>query len=504
MIENVHNENLDSAIARAITFENELERLVKRYLPINFAPLAASTLLGVLSNQNQWGTYPPHIIVKSIEANCAYFRNYRTAVLDERRFNEIISLQTDYYDPYLRYVLQDLQDLDLFALAMSREQFELQHTPTLDLFARSIILYSDSPQLSRSRELFEARTQITISDWIFLCFIITSVVYGHDVSIFHLRNILESDIKSMPRAAAPYFLECASATPSQIGTLYKNIRQRHSPHLHIFLKSSFFSKPLLNIGEDNYLVVHPYLIFNHADQGIYDICISEFQDVFSNEFGASFEKYVGELLGEFYSPDSIINEGKMADLIEGRVCDYVIELSDCILLVECKATKYSADLLTENAILHDNSTGKIANAFEQIRNTGARIVDSQLDLLICDNSKPLVAISVFYGDLYFANSDGYFERFIRNRMDPDFLGDWPEPLLVRPQIMKIDTFERFLTVCREKKFSPKELIDQKVRLPYEQVGDWQAFIHARSTDISNWEIKLLSDAGKRFIEEFGV
>ncbi len=146
--------------------------------------------------------------------------------------------------------------------------------------------------------------------------------------------------------------------------------------------------------------------------------------------------------------------------------------------------------------MQDNSTGKIADAFEQINNTGARIVDGQQDQLIRDTSKPLVAISVFYGDLYFANSEVYFERFISERMDPGILGDWPEPLSARPQIMKIDTFERFLTVSRELHLSPKELLDMKLKLPYLQVGDWEAYIRSISQDVNNWGDRFIGKGWK--------
>lgn len=495
------DETIDEAIRRARAFNRELERLTKRYQPRQFAPFVATILHKVLGDQSQWARYPPHTLVNAIEANCAYFRGHRDVEFSQNRFDQIINHYKDYYDPYLKYVIRVEKSADLFALALSREQFDLQRRPNLDDFARTLLLYEIDDPISGSSSLFNNHTGISVNDWIYMCFAIQSHVLNRSSPLVRSEDYTESIVSSVPRDSVPAFLEQVSAPPESIGEHFRSERSNYPAHLHIFIKSAFFMKPLIAFEDGQYLVVHPNLIFYHADQGLYDACFRLNQDVFAEEFGKSFENYIGLILGEFFSKDRIHSESELRPISTGRTCDFLVDDEHCVILIECKATRYSSDLLTENAILNDNSTGKIADAFEQLHSTAARVANGDFRGLIGDRVRPIVGLVAMYGELYFANSDTYFNKFISERLDQDVLEDWPNPLAHSPQIMRVGTLEAFLVVMRERKESPLKLIEDKLRLPYIQTGDWQSYLGSISQEIQNWSIPALDDTAQTYFRD---
>jgi hypothetical protein len=171
-------------------------------------------------------------------------------------------------------------------------------------------------------------------------------------------------------------------------------------------------------------------------------------------------------------------------------------LSKC--QVASKATRFSHDLLTENAVLQDNSTGKVAEAFEQIYETARRIVKGDLDTLLADKAKPLIGVVVTHGELHGVNSPFYFEAFTSKRLEKGISQDWPGCLTHTPQIMKIDTLENFLVVMRETGLSPLELIKTKLSQPYERTGDWPQYMQVYSSKVRDRGIPVLRSAADEF------
>ena len=488
-----------ASVQQAEQFFEELERLVRRYAPQTFGVTISSLLHRVMRDANQWTYYPPHMLVNAVEANCAYFRGHRDNPVTPDRINEILNHYKAYYDPYLRHVLENRKSLDLLFLAMSRQQFDLQRSPTLSDFARALLLYVTNNPLPRSSVLFENHTGFTFHEWVYMCFAVHAYVMTHpDSPLISPDNFLSSTITSIPMAAVKPFFQRASLSPKAFGQEYRSLRQDYEPYLHTFLKSVFLKHPLIAYDDDNYLVVHPYLILHHADEGLYQNCLSIASKTFYGEFSRSFEKYVGSILADFFPQPSIFPESRIQSLSPGRSCDFLVNHPDCVLLVECKAIRFSSDLFTENAVRQDNSTGKVAKAFGQIYETAKRIANGELGNQLGYEGKPLVGIVVTYGELYFVNSPFYFETFISKRMDDALLEDWPGELAYSPQVMKIDSLENFLVVTRETGHSPLDLIQTKLSLPYEQTGDWPQYMKANLDKAKDRGIPILQAATDKF------
>ena len=247
------------------------------------------------------------------------------------------------------------------------------------------------------------------------------------------------------------------------------------------------------------MVVHPYLIFHHAQNGLYRLCQELDLELFGNEFGASFERYVGNLLSHLNNQITIILENQLLLAHRSKVCDFLVEFEDCILLCECKATQYSAKLYTENAIAGDNSTNKMADAFEQLYISARNIRDGVYSKSISNSNKPIVGIVATYGNLPFANSNWYFQHAISNRMSQEILKDWPWPMDVFPQILHIQGLEELVIVMNKLNQSPLELIREKLKKEYSQVGDWSQYISViLNKKVHNWDFPFLDDSTNQF------
>ena len=83
--------SIEKSIRDAEEFYTELERLVKRYNPIDFGFVISGIIKDVLDNQGKQRFYPIHFLVHSIEANCAYHRSYFNDQLILRKIDQIFN-----------------------------------------------------------------------------------------------------------------------------------------------------------------------------------------------------------------------------------------------------------------------------------------------------------------------------------------------------------------------------------------------------------------------------
>ena len=111
----------------------------------------------------------------------------------------------------------------------------------------------------------------------------------------------------------------------------------------------------------------------------------------------------------------------------GKSCDFLVILNDELLLVECKATWSTARDLAENALDKDTSNSKIAVGIVQIYTTAYDIESGIFDALGAARNKAALGIVVTLGDLVYANSQWYFEKFVLAKAQPK-LKEPPDPV----------------------------------------------------------------------------
>jgi hypothetical protein len=367
--------------------------------------------------------------------------------------------------------------------------------------SRCLILFVENDVLPNISIDFKKKFGITLYEWVYMCFAVRSLTQGIRPPVFSADNFFNTKIPNFPKNAVLPFLSESSLSPFEVGEKYFSIRKEYPSYLHIHIKSIFLDFPLISFKNQEYLLVHPQIIINHATEGLHRICSELNQTSFSTEFGKSFENYTRHLINEIPNIINILNEDEIQKVSLGKSCDFLIELSDCLLLIECKATQYNHDLFTENAISKDTSTLKIGEAFEQIILTCKRIKNRELDTLLVDGGKPVLGFCLTYGNIQFANAPEYFKKYIS-----PILFDKNTELLeclsileYIPQVISIKVFERFIMALIHQKISPISLIKQKLSGTYNQTGDWDAYLNNEYNKlINNWKLQFLEVETAKF------
>jgi hypothetical protein len=488
------------AKVRADTFYSGLERLLKRYDPRDFGPAMASMVFELIDKPNSWRHYPLHYLIHAIEANCAYHKPPRKREFTQRHINQVMNHYHGYYDPYLQYTLQELKSLEFFALAMARQQFPYQETPGMTELARCLLLFVQGDPLHNTGARFVSDYGFTMYDWVYMTSLVRAYVLDKRPPLTYPANYLDSEIDSIPRSAVSPFLEMSSLSPGEVAAHYHAMRRGFPSYLHIFIPSVFLEYPLIAYDDGAYLAVHPTLLFRHTTNGLYRVCENMDADLFHSEFADSFERYVGKVLSQLANVNRVWTESEVQATSPGAACDYVVDHRDCILLVECKSARYSATLLTENAVAGDNSTGKVAEGFEQIHHTAHRLQAGELEPLLGSLAKPAYGFVVTFGDLRFANSPWYVQTFVIPRMHLSDHSQWPPPLDTEPQVVSIDTLEDIVIALNLAGLSPPDLIEQKLSQRFNEVGDWPQYLATTyKNGATEWELPLLRSAVDAFV-----
>ena len=248
-----------------------------------------------------------------------------------------------------------------------------------------------------------------------------------------------------------------------------------SNQFHPFIRTQFLQYPILNLGNGDVQVPHPDLLLRHTLEGVHRLA----RDVsgFDNEFGDAFQTYVGKL-ARWLEPDLILNDRQLEQESSERSCDYLLQLGDEIVLVECKATVLAARLLFDRTLLNDTSTGMVAKGLSQVYSTARDIRDGRFQSLGVRAELPARAIVVTFGDLPFPNGDWYFSNYLAARAEKMLSRKiFPAKNIVgQPIILSIEAFEKWASALNHLSLSPSQLSDKKNECSYMEVGDWDTYL----------------------------
>ena len=226
-------------------------------------------------------------------------------------------------------------------------------------------------------------------------------------------------------------------------------------------------------------------------------------EVFGKEFGDVFESYVGDLLQKLENVVLVLRERDLQIAEDDSACDYAVIIDDCVLLVECKAVRFSADLATENAIRGDNSTTKIAHAISQILVTAERITRGSVPGIPDVPENKIIGIVVTLGRIFFANSPEYIERYVHPGLSETL--HRTQALGYQPQILSIDALEDMITVLNAESIGIHKLVERKLQDEYSSVGDWDPYLYNKYNNTGvNWSALLPLSVVDDFLETHGL
>jgi hypothetical protein len=466
--------DFDAANELARFYEN-LETLLKRHQPRDYAIFATRQLDAAFGDPKKLAQFSPHHVLHSIQANCAYTRGHSSDPVDFNRFARVMNVYHGHRDPLKAGHLAD-EKFTLFFLAMHREQMEIQYFHSKATIARNYSLFIAGTPMPRLLAEFEAACGLTFDDWLSLCFIAAVAAHSSDSQPFHRDKLAKCDLHCVAPERVDRFLKAISRSPREIGDRFRSLREQTKPQFHSLIRSVFLGFPLMAFGDGTFLAPHWQLLLRHSRHGLYTAIKA--LPSFGKEFGSSVQQYVGQVLACAHYTVHMLRSSELEERSPGKSCDYLIEFPESILLVESKATSFAAERLVEQAILQDGSTGKIADGIEQLYTTAHDLGSGVFRPLGIDDSKPVIGVVVTFGEIPFANSDWYLNTFILTRAESKLKQPiYPSPNMQRvPIVMSISTLELLVMAMNSLGASLLSLCQEKDALPYITVGDWDTFL----------------------------
>lgn len=465
----VDEQNLRSAAVMRQLY-GRLEDVLKRHRPEEYAVVVTQCLRKYRDSHS----VPPHWALHSIEASCAYARGHNSDPVTIDRVRRVLNVYANHMDPYLAK-LSDDAEADLFGLAMYREQMEIQYQWSESELRRNELLFDPDTSIAKLAQEFHGCYGISTHSWIRCCMACTILV-GHSEGSYVRREDLHRFGRPATPAEIGRFLELSSVDAKALGVSFRAKRTDTKPHLHGLVRSAFLETPLLRIDGEHYLAPLPPLLLRHSGHGLYHRMRQ--LPSFRKEFGPAFNRCVHELAEQSRDRRRVVPAKDVEDRATGNSCDLVIELPDCVLAVECKATVVSANYTTALALRQDNSTTKIRYAYGQLYGTAHDIRCGLYDDLGLSKSKPVLGIVVTWDTIPFANSDWYRTSILRPEeiaalVPPIFPSD---NMTRRPIVISLTTFEALVECLNSKPVTMLGLYDEWESLPFLRGGDWDRFL----------------------------
>jgi len=196
----------------------------------------------------------------------------------------------------------------------------------------------------------------------------------------------------------------------------------------------------------------------------------------------------------------------MENTATGKSCDFLVEMKDTIILIECKACSFTANRLTNNAIENNNSTGQVAKGLIQLYASAKDLENGRLKKFGIYRNKTTMGIVVTFGEIPLANSEWYFEEFFLKRADKK-LNEviYPSKQMTRrPIVIDVSGLERLVATLNSDKRTLQALYDKKQAEGYHKTGDWGIWLASQQASECLELPSFLQDAKTEFLNELGI
>ena len=485
-------------------FYGSLGRLIGRYEPVTWTQHVAHQLRRLRDNPNLMGRVPPHILLRSIEANAAYWRNGNRYEFTPRRFHQVVVLYMDHNDPLLLSFAA--KDMTAMLILFHREQFQLQVQYNIIEAVRIWIMFVENDPLPKTTLQLVERFGITPLQWVQLAYLTFAKAIADENSRLTFQNLVDTAKQIMPAEVVEKFARRTVWTVEELQKHYIGVRESTPKQFHAFIRSAFLERPGMDFGQGRWIVPDPVLTMNHMGAGLYRMLTEVWKTDHDlrSEFAASFEKYAALILDVCGRKLALHSENAIQKLANGKSCDFILETEDAVVLVECKGVAFQKDLLLAEVMQDDSSTARLIDAGEQLNQTYLDLQAGCFDTLIQNRSKPVVSLVVTYGTIPYVNSSWYLEKVIRPRaqrenrplVSPTF------GLPTRPVVMSVPVLEMFITTINTLGKSPDELVNEQEAHNELSMGEYENFLKRKLLEVKPDWFAFVEPAHERFVDSF--
>jgi hypothetical protein len=418
-----------------------------------------------------------------MEAVCAYGRSGGSQDVDRTA----IPAALDYYlrrrEPHLEEVAKG-GELSMMMLLIARQQGELQRheSPHWHDIARYRLLCDPLAESEPVKRL-HTKLGLDLTQWL----MITYMLYVHAKGpgyyrwIVSRRQLEETLSRVTSKRGQASALSTLGRTVEEIGEDYlKERRKIERPQLRYQARCGFIRRPLVCCPNGSVLIPKPSLLINNLIPGAVRL-LQQYSphDEVSRLLGSSLERAVGRLLELLPDPVQVLPERAYGKCIDGPRCDFVCELPDSILLVECKRTEYRRRITLPSTLRSDTSSGELGSAEAQIQNTSYAVRTGTLKLSESADGKPHLGLIVVLTPIELVNSPWYREFAVTPHAEraasKSPYGEHDPYATV--EVFTFEALELLIALSRSCGMAVCEIIDEKLRRGYNATGEWDHYLH---------------------------
>jgi hypothetical protein len=197
----------------------------------------------------------------------------------------------------------------------------------------------------------------------------------------------------------------------------------------------------------------------------------------------------------------VVLEAELQRVSPGRACDFVVETIDSVILIECKASRYTSKVVFAGSIERDTCTDQITEACAQVVDTASRRKDWAQKVGI-SNTKPLCGMIVVLDNFPFPNDPQLWHTSILPKIDQPVLATDGGPFDFLPQVQTATSLEFLaeLQVLTGKTFC--SLCNDKLSEPH--FSDWREWLVGQFPERVRLTSMVLKPAAEKVIHRFGA
>jgi hypothetical protein len=463
-----------------VGFYDALEKACKRHRPENYIRWMTQRLSVMEGDASLMRQTPPHVVLHSIEANCAF---WKTGYDEPVQWDNVLRIMNVYHGlerPWDEGVIGE--NIDRWFAYQYRIQIVPQMGASREGLARACKLLVAAKSMQPLIPTFGDKYGLTPMQWIQFCFLTWTAVSQNANHTITEQTFTNCDFFKMEPSQVQSFLGLAGVSVAEIKTEFLRRRRELKPHLQFALPSILAQRPLVAVRDNAYVCPHPNLLFGLSEEGLYRLYKS--LDGFGDCIGPAFEEYAEDLLKLIPDCQRLVGSKALENASNRKSCDFCIETGDAVVMVECKAVSFVSQELTDAALMDTGYTTRVAEAVLQIHQTAQDIASGLLDCLQIDGEKLRIGIIVTFGRFSAVNSPWYVEEILKAKVRSKAKGASQEPKteVVGPFVVSVEGLESLATLLYNGVTTLRELVDERVESSYHTMGSWDTFLDNKLHD----------------------
>jgi hypothetical protein len=280
------------------------------------------------------------------------FRDKRTS------YNDILLLCNRYNN--LETKTEENPTILSFLVRISQEQIPFQEVGSYH-FARGYYLINDVSKREGYKNpldldrIFLEWCGLNIEDYYWIAWCINSIGFGKEPPVFNKEFFIKHSVKGLEHILTSIkldkFLDINSATIDKIKDENNQINAKIPVGFEKYQFNILSRYPIIRLGktasnftDKSFLVTNSKLMMNKVVDGVYwglrDLFLSKSsnQQGFVNFWGEIFEKYVGEILIQYYGQGKVSNLDDIGHKLGCPISDWLVVTNEEIFVFECKSS----------------------------------------------------------------------------------------------------------------------------------------------------------------------